>query len=112
MQMQEKWQKLVLGTGIYLVLKPIMNFVLLHGSIMPLAFGIAVLAALWYGVKGSNLVAAILLMLVACANLPNNLRNFGFNAYLFYTLEGVADMLCAVLLAFHPEIRRHCKLSA
>lgn len=103
-------QKLALGVGIYMCVKPVFNWLVLGGSPAPLAVGLAALICFWFGVKRSNTVIAILLMLVACANMPGNLSRIGFNAYLIYAAEGVTDMLCACLLAFHPEIRRHCGL--
>ena len=104
-------QKLSMGVAVYMTVKPIFNWLVLGGSLAPLVLGVIALALFYFGVKPSNLVIAILLMLVACANFPNNIRNIGFNSYLIYALEGVLDMLCAVLLAFHPDIRTHFKLS-
>ena len=61
--------------------------------------------------NSSSLSSAILLMLVACANMPTNVKQMLSqpNPYLFYAIEGVLDMLGAVMLAFHPDIRKHCK---
>ena len=98
-------QKMSLAVAVYMCVKPVFNFLVLGGAIAPLAFGFAALICFWFGVKYSNTVIAVLLMLVACANLPANLKN----GYWVYTAEGVIDMLCACLLAFHPEIRKHCK---
>jgi hypothetical protein len=103
-------QKLALGVAVYMCVKPVFNCLVLGGSLAPLALGFAALICFWFGVKWSNTVIAILLMLVACINLPTNIKGLftQVSPYLFYTLEGVADMLCACLLAFHPEIRKHC----
>ncbi len=101
------WQKLIAGICLYLAVKPICNALLLGGSILPLGFAVVSLILLWSGVKGSNLVIGILLMLVACANFPTNMKSGMY----FYAAEGIIDMLCAVLLAFHPDIRVHCKLT-
>ena len=59
------------------------------------------------GVRRSNIFFAVVMMLIACAYLPQNIRNFN----LLYLIEGLLDMLGAVMLAFHPDIRRHCKCS-
>ena len=101
-------QLLSLAVAAYMCIKPVFNWLVLGGALAPLALGFAALVCFWFGVKYSNTVIAVWLMLVACASLPENLKHIGFNAYLVYTAEGVLDMLCACLLAFHPEIRRHC----
>ena len=106
-----KGQKLGIIIALYLILKPVLNRLVLGGSILPVVIGIAALFCLYFGVRRSNIVIAVLLMLGACAYLPENLRHIGFNRYLIYLAEGIADMLFAVVLAFHPDIRRHCKLS-
>ena len=106
-----KGQKLGLPIAFYLIVKPVFNGLVLGGALAPLVIGLAALICLYFGVKWSNTVIAILLMLGACAYMPENIRHLGFNSYLVYLLEGIADMLCAVVLAFHPDIRRHCKLS-
>ena len=103
-------QKIAVCIALYMCVKPVFNWLVLGGSLAPLAFGIAALICFWFGVKWSNTVIAILLMLVACTNLPTNLKHIGFNMFLIYTLEGVIDGVCAVVLAFHPEVRKHCKL--
>lgn len=104
-------QKVSVGIAVYMIVKPVLNCVLLGGSLAPLVLGVIALGFFYPGVKASNLIIAILLMLVACANFPNNIRNLGFNSYLIYALEGILDMLCAMVLAFHPEVREHFKLS-
>lgn len=101
--------KLGLVVTIYMILKPVFNFLVLGGSLAPLAFGVAAGIFLWFGVPYANTVIGILLMLVACANMPVNLRNIGLNMYLIYAIEGVLDMGCALLAAFHPAIRSHCR---
>ncbi|MBQ5339108.1 MAG: hypothetical protein J6Z40_08080 [Oscillospiraceae bacterium] len=106
-----KGQKICIGISLYLILKPVCSSLFLGGSLAPLVIGIAALFLLYFGVRHSNTVIAVLLMLVACACLPDNIRNIGFNRYLIYLLEGIADMLCAVVLAFQPDVRKHCKLS-
>lgn len=100
-------KKMSLAVSVYLCVKPVFNWLVLGGALAPLAVGFAAVICFRFGVKRSNTVFAILLMLVACANMPDNLRQIGLNAYLVYTVEGVLDMLCACLLAFHPQIRRY-----
>ena len=100
-------KQLAVITAVYMCIKPVLNWLLLGGSLMPLALGFAALVCFWIGLKYSNIVIAILLMLVACANLPTNLRNIGFNAYLVYTVEGVMDMAAACVLAFMADVRSY-----
>ena len=106
-----KGQIISMGIAVYMVLKPVFNFILLGGALAPIAIGIAALICFYFGVKRSNTVIAILLMLFACAYMPENIRHLGLNPYLIYLLEGIADMLFAVVLAFHPDVRTHCKQS-
>ena len=108
---QNKGQKISLCIALWLLLKPLFNFFLLGGSPVPALLGLAALICFYPGVRRSNTVIAVVLMLFACAYLPGNIRNLGFNPYLIYLLEGIADMLFAVVLAFHPDVRTHFKQS-
>ena len=105
-------QKISMGIALYMIIKPLFNFFVLGGDIKPIVLGIAAMVVFYMGIKATNLVIAILLMLVACVNMPTNLKNIGFNSFLIYAIEGVVDMVCAIVLAFHPEVRRHCKMSS
>ena len=98
--------------GLYMCVKPVFNCLVLGGSIKPLALGAAALFSLWLGIRWSNTVLAVLLMLVALTNLRTNLHNLGWNVFLVYTLEGVIDVGCALVLAFHSEVRAFCNLTA
>ncbi len=101
-------QLISVGIAVYMIIKPVFNFIVLGGSIKPLALGIAALIAFFIGLKYSNMVIAVLLMLVACTNMPTNLKLIGLNCYLIYAIEGVIDMIAACVLAFHSEVRKHC----
>ncbi|MBR3268927.1 MAG: hypothetical protein IKI58_09465 [Oscillospiraceae bacterium] len=100
-------QLISVGIALYMIVKPVFNFIVLGGSIKPLAFGIAALICFWIGLKYSNMAVAVLLMLVACTNMPTNLKLIGFNCFLIYAIEGVIDMIAACVLAFHSEVRKH-----
>ena len=91
----------------YMCIKPVFNFLVLGGSLKPLAIGLAALCCFLIGLKYSNTAIAVVLMLVACTNMANNLRMIGFNQYLVYAIEGVIDMLAACVLAFHKDVRAH-----
>ncbi|MBQ8920736.1 MAG: hypothetical protein IJ060_01065 [Oscillospiraceae bacterium] len=102
-------QLISVGIAIYMIIKPVFNFLVLGGDLMmPLLFGIASLIVLFIGIKHSNTVVAIILMLFACGYMRDNLRQIGFNQYLIYTIEGVIDMIAACVLAFNSEINKHC----
>ena len=105
-------QALSTGIAAYIAAKQILNMIIggfsLTGLLI-LLFGIGAGVCFWFGVKKSNLVAAVLMMLTACAYLPNNLKNIGLNVYLLYSAEGLLDMAGAMLLAFQQDIRKHCK---
>ena len=101
-------QKLSMAAAGYIIVKQIVNS-LIGGfggmNLFILFWGIIAGICFYKGVKKSNLFFAVLMMLIACAYLPQNIRNFD----LLYLIEGVLDMLGAVMLAFHPDIRKHCK---
>lgn len=102
-------QKLSIGVAVYIVIKQIVNSMIggFGGmNLVILLAGIAAGVCFYFGVKKSNLIAAVLMMLVACAYLPGNIRNFN----LLYLAEGVIDILGSLLLAFNPDIRTHCKM--
>ena len=105
-------QALSVGVAAYIAAKQILNMIIggfsLTGLLI-LLFGIGAGICFLFGVKKSNLVVAVLMMLTACAYLPNNLKHIGCNVYLLYTAEGLLDMAGAMLLAFHQDIRSHCK---
>ena len=100
-------QLISVAIAAYMCIKPVFNFMILGGSLKPLAIGLAALYCALVGLKYSNLAIAIVLMLVACTNMANNLRLIGLNQYLIYAIEGVIDMLAACVLAFHKDVRAH-----
>ncbi|MBR6761292.1 MAG: hypothetical protein IKM30_04590 [Oscillospiraceae bacterium] len=111
--MADRGKNLAAGVGIYMLLKQILNGIIGgfgFTDLIPIGIAVAAIVCLWTGVKRSNLIVGIYLMLLACTYLPQNLKHIGLNVYLLYTLEGLLDMAGAVLLAFHPAVRSHCKL--
>ena len=107
-------RKLAVTVAGYMILKQLLNGILggFGGmNLFLLLFAVAAAVCLWFGVKASNLVIAVFLMTFACAYMPGNLRQVGSDhIYLLYILEGVLDMAGACVLAFHPAVRRHCKM--
>ena len=103
-------QILSIGTAVYIILKQIVNIIVGGFSglnLLIMLFGAAAGVCFYLGVRKSNIAVAVVMMTVACAFLPDNLKNFN----LLYIIEGVLDMLGALLLVFHPDIRTHCKMS-
>lgn len=100
-------QKISIGIALYMIVKPVFNCIVLGGSLSPLVLGIAAVICFYFGLKWSNTVIAILLMLTACAYFPQNVRNHS----IIYLLEGIADMGCACVLVFHSAVRKHFKQS-
>lgn len=100
-------QKISMAIAFYMIVKPVFNRIALGGSLAPLAFGLAAMVCFYFGLKRSNTVIAILLMLVACAYFPQNVKNHS----VIYLLEGAADMACALILVFNSAVRNHFKQS-
>lgn len=108
--MSDRGQVLATAVGVYLVVKEILNGLIGGGiNLIYLIFAVAAAVCLWKGVKWSNLVVAVVLMALFCTHFVTNIQNLGFNVYLLYLIEGVIDAGAAVLLAFYPDVRRHCK---
>lgn len=103
-------QKISMGIALYIIAKQILN-ILLGGfsgvNLLILLFGLGAGYCFYAGVKKSNLIVAVIMMLVACAYLPGNFRGGQW----LYLIEGVIDIVCAGVLVFHPDIRTHCKMS-
>lgn len=101
-------KRLGLAVAGYIILKQIVNGIVGSFSGMNLFilfWGVIAGICFYKGVKKSNLFFAVLMMLIACAYFPQNILNFR----LLYIFEGALDILAAVMLAFHPDIRAHCK---
>lgn len=106
--MSNRGQILATVVGIYMVAKEILNGIISGGiNLIYLIFAVAAAICLWKGVKWSNLVVAVVLMAVFCTHFVTNVTNLPQN--LLYLLEGIVDAGAAVLLAFYPDVRRHCK---
>ena len=92
-------QLISVAIAAYMCIKPVFNFLVLGGSLKPLAIGLAALFCFLIGLKYSNRAIAVVLMLVACTNMINNLRLIGFNQFL--TTEPVFS---TVLLKTSPKV--------
>lgn len=90
--------------GLYFIVKSVINLIL-GGGFGDIIFAAIEAAALYTGLMFVNYVVAVLCVLVVLLNLKNNITNLGSNW--FYLLEGVVDVVCAVLLVTNKDIKEH-----
>ncbi len=104
----ERGQLLATAVGVYMILKAIING-LIGGGINFITLLIAVVATvcLFFGVKWSNIVVGIMLVALFCTHFVENVTHLPQN--LIYLIEGLLDVGGGAMLAFLPDIRRHCK---
>ncbi len=100
----ETGRKLSLAIGIYLIVKAVLNMIL-GGGIGGLIVSLLEAAVLYTGLMYINYVVAVLLAIVMLRHFKDNITNFGSNW--IYLLEGIADIVCAVLLVIHKDIKKH-----
>lgn len=74
-------------------------------SISSLLIAVGGALALFSGMQFVNYVVAGILVLVAVVHLPANISNFGSNW--IYLIEGVIDIVCAVLLVTIDDVKAH-----
>lgn len=92
--------------GIYLIVKSVLNMAIGGGlSIISLLIAVGGAVALFSGMQFVNLVVAGILFIVAVVHLPSNISNFGSNW--IYLLEGIIDIVFAVLLVTRDDIKKH-----
>lgn len=102
-------QKMAVGIGGWIVIKAVLN-ILLGGfgidHIIELVVGAVFAFLLTQGTKYMNYVVALLLAIIALKNLKPNIEGFG-NGTTIYLIEGIVDIVCAVILVFNKEIKAH-----
>lgn len=92
--------------GVYMIIKSVLNMVIGGGlSIGSLLIAVGGACMLFSGMQFVNFVIAGILFIVAVVHLPSNISNFGSNW--IYLLEGIADIVCAVLLVTKDDIKAH-----
>ncbi len=92
--------------GVYLMIKSVLNMVIGGGlSISSLLIAVGGALMLFSGMQFVNFVVAGVLFIVAVVHLPANISNFGSNW--IYLIEGIADIVCAVLLVARDDIKAH-----
>ncbi|MGN0647984.1 MAG: hypothetical protein ACI4J3_05070 [Oscillospiraceae bacterium] len=104
----ERGQLLATAVGGYMILKAIINGIIGGGiNLISLLVAVAATVCLFFGVKWSNIVVGIVLVALFCTHFVENVTHLPQN--LIYLIEGLMDVGGGVLLAFLPDIRRHCK---
>ncbi len=91
--------------GAYLIVKFILNLILGGFNIGDLIIAVLICAVMLFGLKYTNYAAAAVLALIAIYHLPGNISNIGSNW--IYLIEGIIDIVCAVLLCVHRDVRGH-----
>lgn len=92
--------------GVYLIIKSVLNMVIGGGlSIGSLLIAVGGALALFSGMQFVNFVVSGILFIVAVVHLPANISNFGSNW--IYLIEGIIDIVCAVLLVTRDDIKAH-----
>ncbi|MDE5835369.1 MAG: hypothetical protein K2H26_07615, partial [Ruminococcus sp.] len=90
--------------GVYLIIKSILNMVIGGRlSISSLLIAVGGALALFSGMQFVNIIVAGILFIVAVIHLPANISHFGSNW--IYLLEGIIDIVCAVLLVTRNDIK-------
>jgi exosome complex RNA-binding protein Rrp42 (RNase PH superfamily) len=105
--METKGQKIVLGVGVWLVVKSLINLVLGFGfgNILSLIIAAVLTAVMIAGVPYTNYVTAVIVAIVVIKNLPYNISN----AQIFYLIEAVIDVVAVVLLCASRDVKEHCE---
>ena len=92
--------------GVYLIIKSVLNMMIGGGlSVFSLLKAIGGAVVLFSGMQYVNIAVAGILFLVAVIHLPSNISNFGSNW--IYLIEGIIDIVCAVLLVTKDDIKAH-----
>ncbi len=91
--------------GIYIVLKAVLNMIIGDDSFWNVIYSLVEAVVLYTGLMYINYVIAVILAIVVLVNLKNNITNFSSNW--IYLLEGIVDLVCAVLLVVNKDIKGH-----
>lgn len=98
-------RNIAVAIGVYLIIKAVLNMIIGSFSISGLLIAVGGALVLFSGMQFVNLVVAGILFIVAVVHLPANISNFGSNW--IYLLEGIIDIVCAILLVTKDDIKAH-----
>jgi len=96
----------VTAVGIYIIAKAVINMIIGHWfSLSSLIIAVVLAVALYSGVKYLNYAVAVVLAVTVAKNLPYNITHLP--STVIYLAEGIADVVCAVLLCLNTEVKKH-----
>ena len=90
--------------GAYFILKSVINLIL-GGGVSDIVIAVAEAAALYTGLMYLNYVVAAVAALIVIIHLPANISHFTDNW--IYLLEGVIDIIFAVIICINPNVKEH-----
>ena len=93
--------------GSYFILKSVINLIL-GGGVSDIVIAVAEAAALYTGLMYLNYVVAAVAALIVIIHLPANISHFTDNW--IYLLEGVIDIIFAVIICINPVSYTHLTL--
>lgn len=97
-------RNIVLLIGIYLIVKSIVNLCL-GGGFLDVLLAVLEAVVLFTGLQYVNYAVALILAVTALYYMPGNISNFSSNW--LYFIEGVIDIIFAVLMIAGKNIRLH-----
>lgn len=99
-----KGRNIALIAGIYFIIKSILNLIL-GGGVFDVIISVAEAAVLYTGLMYMNYVIAAIAAIIVLVHLPANISHFTDNW--LYLLEGVIDIIFAVIICINPNVREH-----
>lgn len=99
-------RNIVTAMGVYIIIKAVLNMFIGGGiSVLSLLWAVLLAVLLFMGFQYTNIGVGVVLFLGAVVHLPANISNFGSNW--LYLMEGIIDIVCAVLLVRRNDIKEH-----
>ncbi len=100
----EQGRNIALIVGVYFILKAVLNLIL-GGGILDVITSAIEAALLYTGLMYVNYVIAVIVAIVFLKHIGKNIINIGQN--LIYLLEGIVDLICAVVICLSGNVREH-----
>ncbi|MGN1404162.1 MAG: hypothetical protein ACI4XB_07565 [Ruminococcus sp.] len=103
--MTETGKKWVLGIGLYLIVKSVLNLILSvsFSNVLMLIVSVVALVLLLSRVPYIQYILAVFLVLMVLMHIADNIRNFG--TQWVYLLEGMLDLGAAAVLVFEKNVK-------
>lgn len=114
----ETGRNIAVAAGVYFAIKELINLLLsvvsggfsifsITGGFVKIIFIVAVAVLLYTGFKYVNYVVGALVALTALIYLPGNIINITNGFHWLYLLEGIIDIVAAVILFINPNVKEH-----